>query len=129
MQLPRPAHLINEGLAFVLELCALTAIGVWGYAQGGPVAVRILLALAAPGLAAVVWGMFAAPKARVHLPQSGVLLVKAVVFGSATAALFAVGHHAMAVSFAVVVLVNTALATLDRRTRRQADRLSPTGRA
>ncbi|MGP9022637.1 YrdB family protein [Streptomyces sp. BR1] len=115
--LPRPLHVLNEGSAFLLELCALAALAWWGYRTGGNTAVSLLLAVAAPGAAAVVWGLFAAPKARIPVPLAGVLTVKALVFAAAVAGLYTVGHHTLAIAFAAVALLNTTVATLDRRAR------------
>ncbi|MFJ6561554.1 YrdB family protein [Streptomyces sp. NPDC091412] len=114
MTLPGSLHVINEGLAFLLEVLALAALVWWGWQSADHTAARLLLAVAAPAAAAVVWGLFAAPKARVALPVLGVLTVKALVFGTAVAALYAVGRDRWAAVFAVVVAVNTVLATLDR---------------
>ncbi|MFB9369181.1 YrdB family protein [Kitasatospora sp. NPDC001664] len=117
MKLPVPLRLVNETVAFLLELAALALLGWWGWhVAPGPVA-GVLLAVLLPGAAAVLWGMFAAPKARIALPVAGVLAVKAVVFGAAAAAYYAVGAASCATAFAVMVVVNTALATLDRRAR------------
>lgn len=114
MRLPGPLHIANEGLAFLLEIAALAALAWWGFASGGPVIVRIVAGLGAPGLAATLWGMFAAPRARFKVALPFVLLVKAVVFGAGAVAFSGVGHSAVAVAFAVVALLNTALATADR---------------
>ncbi|WP_445524651.1 YrdB family protein [Streptomyces cyslabdanicus] len=114
MILPGPLRVINEGLAFLLEVLALAVLAWWGWRSADHTAARLLLTVAAPAAAAVVWGLFAAPKARVALPVLGVLAVKALVFGAAVAALYAVGRHRWAAVFAVVVAVNTVLATLDR---------------
>jgi hypothetical protein len=62
--LPRPLHIANEGLAFLLELVMLGALGWWGVATGGSMIAKVLLGACGPLAAAVVWGMFAAPKAR-----------------------------------------------------------------
>ncbi|WP_426367618.1 DUF2568 domain-containing protein [Streptomyces sp. E-08] len=115
MKLPAPLHAVNEGLAFLLELAALAVLARWGWEAAENVALRLLLAVAAPALAAVVWGLFAAPKARFRVPLAGVLLVKALVFGAAALALLGLGRPVWAVVFAAVALVNTALATVDRR--------------
>lgn len=112
--LPGPLHVANEGLAFVLEIVALAALAWWGFRTGSGPVVPTLLGVGAPLLAAVVWGLFAAPRARVRLPLAGVLAVKIVVYASAAAALDAVGHRVLAVVFAVVVAVNTVLVTADR---------------
>lgn len=115
MRLPAPLHVFNEGLAFLLELAALGCLAWWGWQSVAPVALRLVLAVAAPAAAAVVWGLFAAPKARVPVPLPGILAVKALVFGSAVAALYGVGHPAWALAFGVLALVNTGVATVDRR--------------
>jgi len=113
--LPKPVHLVNELLAFLLELLAFGLLAVWGFRVGDSVAVHIVLGIGAPAAAIVAWGMFAAPKARFPLPMAGVLVVKAVVFGAATAAAFAVAGTGFAVACGVLFLVNTALASADRQ--------------
>ncbi|MFB6837724.1 YrdB family protein [Streptomyces sp. NPDC056361] len=115
MKLPGPLHVFNEGLAFLLELAALAVLAWWGWDAADNVALRLLLAVSAPAVAAVTWGLFAAPKARIPLPLPGVLAVKALVFGAAALALHALDHPSAALAFAVVALLNTALATADRQ--------------
>ncbi|MGW8763343.1 YrdB family protein [Streptomyces sp. NPDC055815] len=115
VKLPAPLHVLNEGLAFLLELAALAVLAWWGWDSAENVVLRLLLAIAAPAVAAVVWGLFAAPRARFRVPLAGVLLVKALVFGAAALALLAVDRPVWAVVFAAVTLVNTALATADRQ--------------
>ena len=74
---------INVTLRFVLELCALAALGYWGFTAGaGPVG-KALLGLGAPILAAVAWGIFVAPKAVRPLQDPGKLFVELLVFGAA----------------------------------------------
>jgi hypothetical protein len=107
-------RIVNAALAFLLELAALAALGWWGFATGGGAALRVGLGLGAPLLAAVLWGLFAAPKAVVGLPVAGVLVVKALVFGAATAALYALGRPALATAYALVVVLNTAYVTFQR---------------
>ncbi|MEV5956782.1 YrdB family protein [Streptomyces sp. NPDC051987] len=115
MTLPTSLRVINEGLAFLLEVVALAVLARWGWQAMDTAAARLLLAVAAPAAAAVLWGLFAAPKARIPVRLAGVLTVKVLVFGAAAAALYTMGLHAWAIGFAVVVTANTVLATLDRR--------------
>ncbi|MGW7066951.1 YrdB family protein [Streptomyces sp. NPDC054855] len=115
MKLPAPVHVLNEGLAFLLEVVALVVLAWWGWQSVEALALRILLAVALPAAAATLWGLFAAPKARIPVPLAGVLAVKTLVFGAAAVAWYAMGRHGWATAFAVVVAVNTTLATLDRR--------------
>ncbi|MFD8141936.1 YrdB family protein [Streptomyces sp. NPDC059708] len=115
--LPTPLHVVNEGLAFLMELAGLALLAWWGWSTGQNTAIRILLAVGAPALAATVWGLFAAPKATFTLPLAAILVVKALFFASATAALHSLGRTRLAVAFAVVAVVNTGLAELDRLRR------------
>jgi hypothetical protein len=112
--LPAPLHVANETLAFLLELAMLAALGYWGATMGGSAAVDVLLGVGAPLTAAVAWGLFAAPKARIRLPMAGVVAVKALAFGSAVMAIEAMGRPRLAACFAVVSFVNTVIATMDR---------------
>jgi hypothetical protein len=112
--LPPKAHVANEALAFLLELAMLGGLAWWGATVHGGVAVRVLLALAAPLAAAVVWGLFAAPRARVRLPLAGVLAVKAVVFGVTALAVYAAGLRVVAVLVGVIAILSAGIAAVDR---------------
>jgi len=112
--LPAPLHAANEALAFLLELAMLAALGCWGFRTGGSTAVHVLLGIGAPLAAAVAWGLFASPRARVRLPMAGVVAFKALAFGGAALAIAGMGRYRLAAAFAAVALVNTALATMDR---------------
>ncbi|HEY2697001.1 MAG TPA: YrdB family protein [Pseudonocardiaceae bacterium] len=112
--MPRGLHALNEGLAFLFEIAALVAISWWGCHIGDNTADHILLGLGAPLLAIVLWGLFAAPRSAVRTPMAGVLSVKIVVFGAAAVGLWFTGLHVLAVVFAVLVAINTTIATVDR---------------
>ena len=113
--IPRWLHALNEALAFVIELAALAALGWWGSSSGHTRASHLVMGIGAPLAAVVLWGLYAAPRAVVKLPLSGVLLVKAVVFGGAAMALWALGQTGLVIAFAVLAVANTALATADRQ--------------
>jgi Protein of unknown function (DUF2568) len=100
---------INLGLAFLLEVAALAALCWWGFHVSGATWLKVLLGLGAPVVAAIVWGLFAAPRARFKLSMGSTLLVKALVFGCATAALIGSGQIVLGIVFAAVVVANTAL--------------------
>jgi len=99
----------NLALRFLLELCALVALGYWGFKTGSGTLAKIALGIGTPLVAAVVWGVFVAPRAPVELPGALVLLLQVLVFGSAAAGLAATGHRTLALVFAVVVLINAIL--------------------
>ncbi|NDU75279.1 DUF2568 domain-containing protein [Actinomadura sp. DSM 109109] len=114
MRLPGPLHVLNEGLAFLLELAAIAALAWWGFTVDENLVVNVVLGLGAPAAAIVLWGLFAAPRARFTVPLQLVLLVKAAVFGAGALALHGTGQTAAAVVLAMIALLNTALATADR---------------
>ncbi|MFD0899388.1 YrdB family protein [Actinomadura sediminis] len=117
MRLPGPVHVANEGLAFLIEMAAFAALAWWGFTAGDAVAVNVLLGIGAPAAAIVLWGLFAAPKARFDAGLPVVLLVKALVFAAAALAVLGVGSPVLAAVFGAVAFVNTVLATLDRDAR------------
>ncbi|WP_328298103.1 YrdB family protein [Streptomyces sp. NBC_00435] len=115
--LPAPVRaffLVNEGLAFLLEVLALGLLAWWGLARDIGRVGSVALAVAAPLATAVLWGLFAAPKARFAVPLAAQLGVKALVFGAAALALLALGQRSWALWFTGAVLLNTALATYYR---------------
>lgn len=98
----------NDVLAFLVELAALAVLCAWGFHVGGTTAVRLLLGIGLPLLAAVAWGLVAAPRARYDVPALR-LITKLVVLGGAAAASFGVLPLGAAVAFAVVVAANVVL--------------------
>lgn len=92
-------------LVFLDEVLAVTAFGVWGW-QHSP---RWLLVWLLPALATAAWFFFASPQAayggRWRRP-----LVKTAVFGLASAAVWDLGHHTLAVAFLAFSVVVNALA-------------------
>jgi hypothetical protein len=95
-------------VAFLSELAALAALAVWGWSLAGSTALRLVAAIGAPLLAAVLWGVFAAPRAPVQV-QALTVLVKIAVFGSAVLALVATGHPGLAAPLAIAAVLSTVL--------------------
>jgi Protein of unknown function (DUF2568) len=104
-------HWASLTVAFLLELCALAALASWGVHVGGGPVTKTTLGIGAPLLAAVLWGLFAAPRAPVSVPPAK-FAVELLVFGSAALTLYATGHRVLAVAFAVLVVVNSILVRL-----------------
>ena len=84
---------------FACELAMLVAFAWWGWVIPGVVA-----ALAA----ALVWGIWIAPKARSRLRDPSRLVLELALFAAATAAFVAVGQPVVAAVFAVAAVL-TAL--------------------
>ena len=69
----------NLALRFLLELCALGALGYWGFKTGSATLAKIGLGISVPLVAAIVWAMFVSPKASVQLPGILVLLLQVLI--------------------------------------------------
>ncbi|GAB2803023.1 hypothetical protein GCM10027176_04670 [Actinoallomurus bryophytorum] len=114
LTIPGPLRLVNDILAFVVELVALAVFAWWGAATGGGLVLSLVLGIGAPLVAAVVWGIFASPKAQVKLPPYGVAAVQGLVFFVALICLDLLGHRTLAVLFGVVAAANMVIGRLDR---------------
>jgi hypothetical protein len=99
-------RIANLGLRFLLELCALAALAYGGWRLPGPVWLRVLLAIALPLLAAVIWARWVAPKASHPIPDPQRLIPEWIVFGGATVALIVTGHPVLAGLLAVLAAAN-----------------------
>jgi hypothetical protein len=97
-------------VAFLAELAALAALAAWGWSVGGSTVVCVVLAVAAAGGAAVLWGVFAAPQAPVQVLALSVA-VKILVFGGAVLALAATGHPRLAVLLGAAAVLSSVLST------------------
>jgi hypothetical protein len=97
-------------LKFLLELAAFAAFAYWGAGVGSG-AVSVVLAIAAPALAIVLWGLFAAPRSARRLPLPARIAFESAVFLLAVVALLAAGELVAAIVLAVLVAVSTALLT------------------
>ena len=99
----------NLALRFLLELCALAALGYWGFQIGKEYIMKIVLCVGIPLLAAVAWGMFVSPKAS--MPTTGWLhlLLELCFFGSAVVGLYTTGHKTLAGVLGIVLIINLTL--------------------
>jgi hypothetical protein len=94
-------------LVFVDELLAMLAFGIWGWDHSP----RWLLVWLLPLLGMLAWFLFASPDA----PYGGRVVrpvVKVLVFGLASLALWDAGHPGWAAALLVFSLVVNALAQL-----------------
>ena len=99
----------NLALRFLLELCALGALGYWGFKTGNETITKNGLGIGTPLVAAVVWGTFVSPQAPVQLPGPLSLILQVLVFASAAAGLVATSHRTLAMVFVVIVVINAVL--------------------
>lgn len=103
---------LNAGLRFALELLVLAALAYSGLHSGFAGPYRIGLAILAPLAAAAIWGSLGAPHAAHRRHGFQLAMVELMVFGSAPAALWAVGRGEWAITFVIVFAVNRVLMVL-----------------
>ena len=100
---------LNLALRFLLELLALGSFAYWGIQSGEGPALKIVLGIGLPVLAAAFWGSLVAPKARFGGSRGVRLLLGLVVFLIAAAVWIALGHASVGILYGLVTVVNTAL--------------------
>jgi hypothetical protein len=105
----------NLALAFLLELCALAAFAWWGYQTGQGLPMKIALAVGAPLLISVFWGLFVAPRAALRTPPAVKFALALAVFALAAVALYATGQQTLALIFVLAALLNRALILIWRQ--------------
>jgi uncharacterized protein DUF2568 len=96
----------NDVVAFLVELLVLGLLAWAGFTAPG--AAGWLLGIGLPVVAAVLWGLFAAPRARTTSPPLR-LATKVLVLGAGVVAGFVVLPLPWAVLVAVVVVANLVL--------------------
>jgi Protein of unknown function (DUF2568) len=99
----------NLALRFLLELCALVALGYWGFRTGSGLFAKIGLGIGVPLLTIVIWGAFIAPNAAVHVPEPLPFLLGLLILVLAAVALAAAGLPGLAVVFGGIVVINAVL--------------------
>ena len=99
----------NLALRFALEMAALAALGYWGYHTVEPESTRLALCIAAPIGFAVLWGLFAAHKAKFPPPEPWKAIIGALLLEVTPGVLVWEGEGIWAVVVAVVIVVNSGL--------------------
>jgi hypothetical protein len=97
-------------LVFLDELAAMAAFGVWGWQVGTPPALWVVVL---PLAAMTAWWLFASPKAR-YGDHGRREVVKVLVFGLASLALWDAGHHGWALALLVFSVAVNAVASHPR---------------
>ncbi len=105
-------HPINLALRFLLEICALVAIGQWSY-RLTPSAWKMAWVILIPLAIALIWGVFNVPgdpsrsgAAPVIVPGLIRLLLEWAVFAFACWALFQTGHTRWSLILATLVVLH-----------------------
>lgn len=97
---------INLGVRFLLEILVLVILGYWGFHVSQGTIFKILLGIGTPLLAAVIWGMFGAPKAPYVLSGFSFLLLEIVIFGLPVVVLYVFEKQMLAFIYGLIVVIN-----------------------
>lgn len=103
------SHPINLAIRFLLELSALTTMGIWGWKQSDGW-IRFVLVLGIPIIAAAIWGTFAVPddpsrSGGAPIVTSGIvrLIIELAFFGFAIWALYDIGFSKTSMALGIIV--------------------------
>jgi hypothetical protein len=96
-------------ILFLVELAALAAFGYWGFHIDTGTILKFVLGIGTPLLVAIFWGTFVAPKASISVSEPVRLLLQLTVFTFAAIALYSSEQHKLAITFAIVALIDPIL--------------------
>jgi hypothetical protein len=102
-------RVLNLGVRFVLELCALAAFGYWAATIPAAMTVRVIAASIAVTAVALFWGAFVSPKARFPSGRFGPVVLGLLVFLGAAELLWGRHHTSLAAAYAVVAVLSSAV--------------------
>jgi hypothetical protein len=88
----------------------LAALTYWGFEVQG-----FAVGIAAPVLAAVAWGLFVSPRARLAVADLPRLLVELSLFAAAVAALVDAGHATLALILGIAYALDRSLLVAQNR--------------
>lgn len=103
---------INAGLAFFLELAMLASLGYWGFYGDKSTLAKWGLGIGLPILAAIIWGLFLAPRAKYRLGNISGNLLSLLLFLLAATLLYYTQHTFLATIFASIAVLNRVLILL-----------------
>ena len=105
-------RIINSLLAFLVEIAMLVLLGYWGYHASENNVVKYILAIGTPAGAAILWGVFAAPRSKTRLRQPLLLLFKLVLFIVTAFLVYRLGKVNAAAIFIFFALFNQAVTAI-----------------
>lgn len=97
-------------VAFCVELCMLVALAYYGYHSSNEVVLKYLLAVGLPLIAAVLWGLLAAPKAKKRLANPYLFFFKLLMFLGTAFLLYCAHQPTLAILFAAIAVLNEVAA-------------------
>jgi hypothetical protein len=102
-------RVLNLGVRFLLELCALAAVGYWAATIPAATSLRVIAACIAVIAVALFWGGFVSPKARFASGRLAPVGLGLLVFLGAATLLWRRQHTSLAAAYAVVAVLSSAV--------------------
>lgn len=102
----------NYALLFFVELGMLASFFLFGMSRQLAMPYKVLLAIAIPIAVAVLWGMFFAPKASIHLAQPWNAMGEYLLFMLAGVALIASGRPSLGIGFTITAVISETISLL-----------------
>ena len=93
----------------MLELFAFVTLGIWGFLAWPLPWPGVLVGIAAPAFAILLWALFRSPKAVFRLDTFGKALIEIAVFGAAALAWWDLDLPVIGIVFAIVATVSGVL--------------------
>lgn len=100
---------VNLGLRFLLELCMLAGLALWGAGTGSGTAAHLVFGIGAPLAVAIIWGLAISPRARIRLGKLEWVALQLVLFSLTAVALAVAGHLILGIAFDVAAVLNLSL--------------------
>lgn len=106
--------LLNKGIMFLLEICMLLSLSYWGFHNHSSIA-SYLYGIGLPVLAALLWGILAAPKSKNRLRMPYRVFFSIGMFWISGILLYETGLTLYAIVFMIVAFVSGTLAYVFER--------------
>ena len=95
----------NDILRFFLEIFAVVSLAIWGFASW-PFPWNIVVGIALPAFAILLWALFRSPKAVFSVDVFGKAIVEIAVMGAAALAWWDLGVPVVAVAFGLLATIS-----------------------
>jgi len=102
--------LINQGIAFLLEIAMLISLVYCGFQMVEIIALKYLLALAFPVIVAVLWGIFNAPRSAHRLAQPLRMFFEMALYIVTAILLYKTGSITMAIALGATAIITEIVA-------------------
>lgn len=101
--------LVNTGMSFLLEVAGIIAISYWGFSLKNLGNLRYIIGIIAPIFIIVIWVIWCAPASVHRLENTGLIILKSIIFIFASFCLWHSKHSALAIILLALFVMNIIL--------------------